>query len=85
MAQGALYPAYEGPVDEIVRMDAKVMRADVVDFRARRTRTMKRWNGTRADPLLLERARSECARSTAAVRPDTGAVPEEGKGTSPEG
>ncbi|MEY4704695.1 MAG: hypothetical protein RL042_891 [Nitrospirota bacterium] len=24
------------------------------------------WNGTRVDPLLPERARSECARSTAA-------------------
>lgn len=45
------------------------MRAGVVAFRARRTRTIKRWNGTRADPLLPERARSECARSTAAVGP----------------
>jgi len=27
------------------------------------------WNGTHADPLLPERARSECARSTAAVGP----------------
>lgn len=36
---------------------------------ARRTRTMKRWNGTRADSLLPERARSEWARSTAAVGP----------------
>ena len=27
------------------------------------------WNDTRADPLLPERARSECARSTAAVGP----------------
>jgi len=33
--------------------------------RARR----KEWNDTRADPLLPERARSECARSTAAVGP----------------
>src|SRR5437899_6645551 len=36
---------------------------------ARRTRTVKGWNDTRADPLLPERARSECARSTAAVGP----------------
>jgi len=36
---------------------------------ARRTRTMRGWNDTRADPLLPEHARSECARSTAAVGP----------------
>jgi len=35
--------------------------------------------------LLPERARSECARSTAAVRPDTGAVPEKDKGANIEG
>jgi hypothetical protein len=29
----------------------------------------KEWNGTHADPLLPERARYECARSTAAVGP----------------
>jgi peroxiredoxin len=32
-------------------------------------------NDTRADPLLPERARSECARSTGAVGPATGAIP----------
>jgi hypothetical protein len=42
-------------------------------------------NGTRVGLLLPERARSECARSTAAVRPDTGAVPEEVKRASLEG
>ena len=41
----------------------------------------KGWNDTRADPLLPERARSECARSTAAVGPAR--VPfRERKGTS---
>ena len=35
--------------------------------------------GTRVGLLLPERARLECARSTAAVRPDTGAGPEETK------
>jgi hypothetical protein len=42
-------------------------------------------NDTRVDLLLPERARSECARSTAAVRPDTGAVPEEGERASVKG
>ena len=42
-------------------------------------------NDTRVDLLLPKRARSECARSTAAVRPDTGAVPEKGKRASLEG
>src|SRR5207244_11162766 len=36
---------------------------------ARRTRTVKRENVTRADPLLPERAPSEGPRSTAAVGP----------------
>lgn len=44
-----------------------------------------RGNDTRVGLLLPERARSECARSTAAVRPDTGAVPNEGKRASLEG
>ena len=42
-------------------------------------------NDTRVGLLLPERARSECARSTAAVRPNTGAVPKENKRASLEG
>jgi hypothetical protein len=41
VAQGTLYAADEESLDEVVRVDEEV-RADVVDFRARRTRTMKR-------------------------------------------
>jgi len=37
---------------------------------------------TRVGLLLPERARWECARSTAAVRPDTGAGPEKAKRAS---
>jgi hypothetical protein len=52
---------------------------------ARRAPTINGRNGTRVDLLLPERARSECARSTAAVRPDTGTVPDKGKRASLEG
>ena len=43
---------------------------------ARSVPTIKEWNDTRADPLLPERARSECARSTAAVGPTRVPFPE---------
>ena len=42
MAQGAFYAANEESVDEGVRVDEEVVRADVVTFLARRTRTLGR-------------------------------------------
>ena len=41
MAQGAFYATDEESVDEGVRLDEEGMRAGVVAFLARRTRTMK--------------------------------------------
>ena len=42
MAQGALHTTDEESVDEGVRVDEEVARADVVTFIARRTRTLRR-------------------------------------------
>ena len=42
MAQGTFHATDEEPIDEVVRMDEEVVRADVVTFLARRTRTLGR-------------------------------------------
>ena len=61
------------PVDLLCSRNARPQKALVgrAQWEINQPPSLKRkgWNDTRADPLLPERARSECARSTAAVGP----------------